>query len=110
MSRLVMGIDAGTTGVRALLLNESGHVAGTAYREIASHYPRPQWMEQDPSELWASTRTVIGEALAAASARPSDVAAIGITNQRASIVAWDGPSGRPLSQMLIWQDTRAAER
>lgn len=110
MARFVMGIDAGTTGVRALLFDEAGLAVATAYREITSRYPRPQWMEQDPSEVWASTREVMAEALAAASARPSEVAAVGITNQRSSIVAWDGPSGRPLSQMLIWQDTRTAER
>jgi glycerol kinase len=110
MARLVMGIDAGTTGVRALLFDEGGRAVATAYREIASRYPRPQWMEQDPAEVWASTKAVIAEAIARAAAKPSDVAAVGITNQRSSIVAWDGPSGRPLSPMLIWQDTRTAER
>lgn len=110
MARYVMGIDAGTTGVRAVLFDEDGSVAASAYREIASRYPRPQWMEQDPAELWQSTRAVIEEAIATASASAADVAALGITNQRSSIVAWDGPSGRPLSQMLIWQDTRTAQR
>jgi glycerol kinase len=110
MARYVMGIDAGTTGVRALLFDEGGAAVATAYREIRSFYPRPQWMEQDPAEIWESTRAVIGEALALAGARPAEVAALGITNQRSSIVAWDGPSGRPLSPMLIWQDTRTAER
>jgi glycerol kinase len=110
MRRLVMGIDAGTTGVRALLLDASGGSVATAYREIASLYPRPQWMEQDPLEIWESTKAVMAEALAAAGATPADVVAIGLTNQRSSIVAWDGPSGAPLSPMLIWQDTRGAER
>ncbi len=110
MARYVMGIDAGTTGVRALVFDERGHAVSTAYREIHSSYPRPQWMEQDPLEVWTSTRAVIGEAIAAASATPADVAAVGITNQRSSIVAWDGPTGKPLSRMLIWQDTRTAER
>lgn len=110
MARLVMGIDAGTTGARALLFDESGRCVATAYREIASHYPRPQWMEQDPAEVWNATRAVISEALGSFGAQPGDVAAIGITNQRSSVVAWDGPSGRPLSPMVIWQDTRAAER
>jgi glycerol kinase len=110
MSRFVMGIDAGTTGVRAMLFDEAGTVAGAAYREIVSTYPRPQWMEQDPAALWVSTREVMAEALSRAAASPADVAAIGITNQRSSIVAWDGPSGRPLSPMLLWQDTRTAER
>jgi glycerol kinase len=110
MARLVMGIDAGTTGVRALLLDEEGNVAASAYREIASHYPRPQWMEQDPDAIRTSMREVIDAAIAAAKATARDVAAVGITNQRSSIVAWDGPAGRPLSPMLIWQDTRGADR
>jgi glycerol kinase len=105
-----MGVDAGTTGVRALLFDEKGAAVSTAYREICSLYPRPQWMEQDPAEIWSSTRAVIAEAIAAAGAKPADIAAVGLTNQRSSVVAWDGPSGRPLSPMLIWQDTRTAER
>jgi len=110
MARYVMGIDAGTTGVRAVLFDENGSAAASAYREITSRYPRPQWMEQDPAEVWASTKAVIAEAIAAVSATAAEVGAVGITNQRSSVVAWDGPSGRPLSQMLIWQDTRTAER
>ena len=110
MARFVMGIDAGTTGVRALVFNERGHAVSTSYREIRSHYPKPQWMEQDPAEIWSSTRAVMTEALGRAAAVPSDVAALGITNQRSSIVAWDGPTRRPLSQMLVWQDTRTADR
>ncbi|MFN2376165.1 MAG: FGGY family carbohydrate kinase, partial [Candidatus Binatia bacterium] len=110
MARYVMGIDAGTTGARALLFDEKGVQAATAYREIPSLYPRPQWMEQDPDGIRAAVLAVVAEALASAGAKASDVAAIGITNQRSSIVAWDGPSGRPLSPMIIWQDTRTAER
>jgi len=110
MARLVMGIDAGTTGVRAVVFDERGYAVASAYREIASSYPRPQWMEQDPVEVWASTRGVMFEAIGAAAATPSDIVAIGITNQRSSIVAWDGPSRRPLSRMLVWQDTRTADR
>lgn len=110
MARYVMGIDAGTTGVRAVLFDERGAEVATAYREITSRYPRPQWMEQDPAEVWHATREVFEGALAGARARAADVAAIGLTNQRSSIVAWDGPSGRPLSPMIIWQDTRTAAR
>ena len=110
MARFVMGIDAGTTGVRAVVFGENGAAAGTAYREIASRYPQPQWMEQNPAEVWSATRAVIAEAIAAASARPADIAAVGVTNQRSSIVAWDAATGNPLSPMIIWQDTRTAQR
>ncbi len=110
MARFVMGIDAGTTGVRAALFDEHGAEVASAYREIVSRYPRPQWMEQDPAEVWRATREVFEASLAAAGVKAAEVAAIGLTNQRSSIVAWDGPSGRPLSPMIIWQDTRTAAR
>ncbi|HYC56390.1 MAG TPA: FGGY family carbohydrate kinase [Candidatus Binatia bacterium] len=110
MSGFVMAIDAGTTGVRAVLFDRAGHAVSSAYRELRAYYPRPQWVEQDPVELWESTRTVMGEAMHGAEASPADIAAIGITNQRSSVVAWDGPTGRPLSRLLVWQDTRTGER
>ncbi|HYB98383.1 MAG TPA: FGGY family carbohydrate kinase [Candidatus Limnocylindrales bacterium] len=110
MSHFVMAIDAGTTGVRAVVFDRAGHSVASSYRELRAHYPRPQWVEQDPLELWESTRTVMGEAMTRARAVPTDIAAIGITNQRSSVVAWDGPSGRPLSPLLVWQDTRTGER
>lgn len=110
MARFVMGIDSGTTGVRAVMFGEDGSEVASAYREIVSRYPQPQWMEQDPGEVWTATREVIGQAIAAAGAKASDVGALGITNQRSSIVAWDVATTRPLSPMIIWQDTRTAER
>jgi glycerol kinase len=110
MARLVMGIDAGTTGVRAFVFDEGGASLATAYREIVSSYPRPQWMEQDPVEVWAATRAVMLESIERAGAEATDIAAVGITNQRSSIVAWDGPTSKPLSPMIIWQDTRTAAR
>jgi glycerol kinase len=110
MARLVMGIDAGTTGVRAFVFDEGGAALATAYREIVSEYPRPQWMEQDPVEVWNATRAVMLESIERAGVAASDVAAVGITNQRSSVVAWDGPTSKPLSPMLIWQDTRTAAR
>ncbi len=110
MARFVMAIDAGTTGVRAVLVDRQSRPVATAYREIVGHYPHPGWVEQDPAAIWASTREVIGEVIGRIGANPHDVAAIGITNQRSSIMAWDGPTGRPLSPLLVWQDTRASER
>ena len=110
MTRYVMGIDAGTTGVRAVVFDENAALVSTAYREIESHYPKPQWMEQDPAQIWNATRAVMAESIASAGAAPSDFAAIGLTNQRSSVVAWDAITAKPLSPMIIWQDTRTAER
>ncbi|MBI5505452.1 MAG: glycerol kinase [Deltaproteobacteria bacterium] len=110
MARFVMAIDAGTTGVRAVLFDQGSRAAASAYREIHSSYPRPGWVEQDAGAIWASTREVIDEVRSRAAAAASDIAAIGITNQRSSIMAWDGPTGRALSPLIVWQDTRAADR
>lgn len=110
MSRFVMAIDAGTTGVRAVLFDEQGDAVATAYREILSSYPRPNCVEQDPQAIWTSTLEVMEEVRGKAGASPADVAAIGLTNQRSSIMAWDGPTGRVLSPLIVWQDTRATER
>ncbi|MEW6267812.1 MAG: FGGY family carbohydrate kinase [Thermodesulfobacteriota bacterium] len=104
-----LGIDEGTTGVRAAVVDERGRIAGLAYREIAQRYPRPGWVEQDPREILASTREVIGRGLAEAGVRPGDVAAVGVTNQRGSAVLFE-PGGEPLGPVVAWQDQRTRER
>ncbi|HYC21890.1 MAG TPA: FGGY family carbohydrate kinase, partial [Candidatus Bathyarchaeia archaeon] len=77
-----LGIDEGTTGVRAVVLHASGAVAGHAYVEIGQKFPAPGWLEQDAAEIWAATREVARRALAAAKLAPGDLGAIGVTNQR----------------------------
>lgn len=104
-----LGIDEGTTGVRAAVVAADGRVVGLAYREIAQRYPQPGWVEQDADEIWEATREVISRALAAARIEPGDVAAIGITNQRGSAVLFE-PGGRPLGPVVTWQDQRTRER
>jgi glycerol kinase len=106
----ILAIDAGTTGVRAIVFGPNGSRLGSAYREIEMRYPRPGWVEQDLSEIWEKTWDVVAGALRAASLSPHDLAAIGITNQRSSIAAWDERDMAPLSPMVSWQDVRAAER
>ncbi len=110
MSKYVVGLDAGTTGVRAVLFDRSGQACARGYAELRSVYPHPGWVEQDPAELRDAAYSVIAQALQSASAKPSDVAALGIANQRSSIVAWEAGSGRPLSAMINWQDTRCEQR
>lgn len=104
-----LGIDEGTTGVRAAVVDDHGRIAGLAYREIAQRYPRPGWVEQDPAEILASTREVIGRSLAEAGIRPDDVAAVGISNQRGSAVLFE-PGGEPLGPVVAWQDQRTRQR
>lgn len=106
----ILAIDAGTTGVRAILFGSDGKRLGSAYCELTTRYPRPGWVEQDPDEIWLNTLAVVGQAFRSAGIAPRDVAAVGLTNQRSSIVAWDSASGQPLSSLISWQDTRAAAR
>jgi len=106
----VLAIDAGTTGVRAIVFEQDGSRVGSAYREIDTRYPRAGWVEQDLADIWVKTQCVISSALQEARMRPAEILAIGITNQRSSIAAWDAKGLRPLSPLLSWQDVRAARR
>lgn len=104
---VVVALDAGTTGVRALALEESGAVAGWAYKEFTQHFPRPGWVEHDAEEIWQTAEAVLAE-LASKIAEP--VAAIGIANQRETAVIWDRRNGQPLARAIVWQDRRTASR
>jgi glycerol kinase len=104
---VVIAIDAGTTGVRAFALRDDGSSAGYAYREFTQHFPRPGWVEHDPLEIWEAVRTTLAE-LAASLDEP--IAAVGITDQRETVVAWDRRTGQPRHQAIVWQDRRTAER
>jgi len=106
---LTLGIDEGTTGVRAAVVNGDAAIVGLAYREIRQGFPQPGWVEQDAHEILASTRDVISRALAAAGVAAGDIAAVGITNQRGSAVLF-APGGEPLGPVVPWQDQRTRER
>ena len=103
----VIAIDAGTTGVRAFAVDDAGQPIASAYRELAQHYPRPGWVEHDADEIWQLTLAVLVDVTRQID-RP--VAAIGITNQRETIVAWDRRTSRPLHRAIVWQDRRTAGR
>jgi glycerol kinase len=105
MREYVAAIDQGTTGTRCILFDLEGLPAAAAYREHRQIFPQPGWVEHDPLEIQERVDEVIFEALRAAP--PRRVLAIGITNQRETVVAWDA-RGRPLSNAIVWQDTRTA--
>ncbi|HLL86108.1 MAG TPA: glycerol kinase [Thermoleophilaceae bacterium] len=107
---MILGIDQGTTGTTCLALDAEARVAGRGYREHAQHFPRPGWVEHDPEDLWDGVVATARAALDDAGAEPHDLAAIGITNQRETALAWDRTSGEPLARALVWQDRRTAER
>jgi len=108
VSRYVAAIDQGTSSSRCILFDREGAVAGTGRREHAQRHPRAGWVEHDPLEIVANVRAVVDEAVAAAGADASDVAAVGITNQRETTVLWDRATGEPVHNAIVWQDTRTA--
>ncbi len=103
----VVAIDAGTTGVRTVAVDEAGRVGARAYRELTQHYPRPGEVEHDPDEIWAAVAATLAEVVAGLD---GPVAAVGITNQRETVVAWDRRTGRPRHRAIVWQDRRTASR
>ncbi|HSS33235.1 MAG TPA: glycerol kinase GlpK [Solirubrobacterales bacterium] len=107
---MILAIDQGTTGTTCLVFDPEGRLAGRAYSEFEQHFPRPGWVEHDAAEIWEVTRAVAVAALADASVEGAELEAIGITNQRETIVAWDPASGEPIHRALVWQDRRTAER
>lgn len=105
---VVLAIDAGTTGVRALAVDESGRSAGWSYREFPQHFPRPGWVEHDPEDIWDAVRTTVAELAGALAEQGQAIAAIGITDQRETTVVWDRRTGAPRARAIVWQDRRTA--
>lgn len=106
----VAAIDQGTTGTRCLVFDRAATVVSEAYATHEQLYPQPGWVEHDPVEIWERVRRTCKEALAAADAEPTDLAAIGIANQRETTIAWDAETGGPLYNAIVWQDRRTADR
>jgi glycerol kinase len=107
---MILAIDQGTTGTTCLVFDSDGRLAGRAYSEFEQYFPRPGWVEHDATEIWEVTRRVGAEAIADAGVEGSQLEAIGITNQRETVVAWDPATGAPIHRALVWQDRRTAER
>jgi glycerol kinase len=106
MTRYVGAIDQGTTSTRFMVFDRGGKVISSAQMEHRQIFPKPGWVEHDATEIWQNTQEVAGAALARVGLRASDLAAVGITNQRETTVLWDRASGKPLHNALVWQDTR----
>jgi glycerol kinase len=106
----VIAIDAGTTGVRALVVGDDGVPRARSYREFPQHFPRPGWVEHDPDDIWRVTCETLGDVVREVHDAGETVAAIGITNQRETVVVWDRRTGEPRARAIVWQDRRTAER
>src|SRR5258706_3194858 len=105
----ILDLDQGTTSSRAILFDHGGHIVKVAQREFRQIFPKSGWVEHDPQEIWESQRAVAGEVVKSAGISASDIAAIGITNQRETTVVWDRKTGKPIYNAIVWQDRRTSE-
>ena len=106
----ILALDQGTTSSRAILFDEAGTIAATAQHEFQQFYPQAGWVEHDPTEILTSQLSCAVEVLGKIGARPRDVAAIGITNQRETMIVWERATGKPIHPAIVWQDRRTAAR
>lgn len=106
--KYLLAIDQGTTGSRAFVFDKSGRILSSAYREFRQIYPRAGWVEHNPDEIWHSVEFVTKEALRRKNIKPTEIAAIGITNQRETTILWDRKTGRPVYNAIVWQCRRTA--
>src|SRR3954466_11678273 len=107
--KYVLALDQGTTSSRAIVFDHSGRVVSVAQQEFRQIFPRPGWVEHDANEIWATQSNVATKAVSKASLTGSDIAAIGITNQRETTVVWDRATGQPICNAIVWQDRRTSK-
>ena len=108
MSKYILAIDQGTTGSRAVLIDAGGRAVASEGEEFAQIFPRPGWVEHDAEAIWASVASVTRKVLQKSAVRPTDIAAIGITNQRETVLLWDRATGKPVHNAIVWQCRRTA--
>ncbi len=106
--KYIIALDQGTTSSRAILFDHSGDIKGIAQKEFTQYFPQPGWVEHDPMEIWISQWQVFEQVMSEHIVDPSEVAAIGITNQRETTVVWDKNTGEPVFNAIVWQDRRTA--
>ena len=106
--KYILALDQGTTSSRAIIFDHAGSIRAVAQKEFQQIFPQPGWVEHNANEIWATQAGVAAEALAEAGLVSSDIAAIGITNQRETTVVWERKTGRPICNAIVWQDRRTA--
>ncbi|MFD2863814.1 glycerol kinase GlpK [Mucilaginibacter antarcticus] len=109
MEKYILSLDQGTTSSRAIVFNKAGGIVAMAQKEFTQIYPQPGWVEHDAREIWSTQAAVAAEAVIKANLKSTDIAAIGITNQRETTVVWDRKTGDPIYHAIVWQDRRTAE-
>lgn len=108
MSQFILALDQGTTSSRAVVFDKKGTIISVAQQEFTQIFPKPGWVEHDPNEIWDTQAGMVGEALNKQNLTATDIAAIGITNQRETVVVWDKNTGEPVYNAIVWQDKRTA--
>src|SRR4030043_469641 len=109
MKKFILALDQGTTSSRAIIFDHYGLPVAAAQKKFTQIYPRPGWVEHNPEEIWSSQAGVASEVLAKAGLKSTDIAGIGITNQRETTVVWNRITGKPVHNAIVWQDRRTAE-
>ena len=109
MAKYVMALDAGTTSNRCILFNEKGEICSMAQKEFTQYFPQPGWVEHDANEIWQTQLSVARQAMQKVGATYQDIAAIGITNQRETVIVWDRKTGQPVYHAIVWQCRRTAD-
>src|SRR5262245_17586081 len=108
MSQYILALDQGTTSSRAIVFDQNGGIISVAQKEFTQIFPLPGWVEHDPNEIWSTQLGVAAEAISKAGLLGESIAAIGITNQRETVVVWDRNTGQPIYNAIVWQDRRTA--
>jgi len=109
MGKYILSLDQGTTSSRAIIFDKKGQIISMAQKEFTQHFPKPGWVEHDPTEIWSTQAGVAAEAIANKSLNANHISAIGITNQRETIVVWDKTTGKPAYNAIVWQDKRTSD-
>jgi len=109
METYILALDQGTTSSRAILFNKKGEIAHIVQREFTQHFPKSGWVEHNPNEIWGSILSVIAECLAESNIKPTQIAGIGITNQRETTVVWEKETGKPIYNAIVWQSRQTVE-
>ena len=108
--QFIISLDQGTTSSRAVLFDHQANIVDVVQKEFQQHYPKPGWVEHDADEIWQTQFGVLQSLAANNQLRPSDIAALGITNQRETTVVWNKKTGKPIHHAIVWQDRRTASR
>ena len=109
MEKYILALDQGTTSSRAIIFDKKGNIVSVAQKEFTQYFPKPGWVEHDPNEIWSTQNGVAAEAIAIKGLNAENIAAIGITNQRETVVVWDRKTGQPVYNAIVWQDKRTAD-